>query len=83
MHDSRTAYTISSRDQRIMPVYLISRIADPLFALTMGVTAALTRIRRDQREKNPERASEISYGTVVQTGGQRLQRWWNGDFQDV
>ncbi|OQD79706.1 hypothetical protein PENANT_c045G09358 [Penicillium antarcticum] len=65
-----------------MPVYLISRIADPLFALTMGVTAALTRIRRDQREKNPERASEISYGTVVQTGGQRLQRWWNGDFQD-
>ncbi|KAJ5775980.1 uncharacterized protein N7511_000991 [Penicillium nucicola] len=66
-----------------MPVYLISRIADPLFALTMGVGAALTRIRRDQREMFPEQASQISYGTVVKTGGQRLQRWWNGDFQDV
>jgi hypothetical protein len=110
LHDSQTKYAISSRDQRIMPVYLISRygnchiptpiisyapdetghsnastnrIADPLFALTMGVSAALTRIRRDQREKYPEKASKISYGTIVQTSGQRLRRWWNGDFQDV
>ncbi|KAJ5794423.1 hypothetical protein N7457_001022 [Penicillium paradoxum] len=66
-----------------MPVYLISRIADPLFALGMGVSAALTRIRRDQRDKYPERASEITYGSIVQTSGQRLQRWWNGDFQSV
>ncbi|CDM35573.1 hypothetical protein DTO013E5_7953 [Penicillium roqueforti] len=66
-----------------MPVYLISRIADPLFALAMGVSAALTRIRRDQREQYPERASEITYGSIVQTSGHRLQRWWNGDFQDV
>ncbi|OQD66208.1 hypothetical protein PENPOL_c005G06104 [Penicillium polonicum] len=66
-----------------MPVYLISRIADPLFALTMGVSAALTRIRRDQREQHPERASEITYRSIVQTSGHRLQRWWNGDFQDV
>ncbi|KAJ5105171.1 hypothetical protein NUU61_002518 [Penicillium alfredii] len=66
-----------------MPVYLISRIGDPLFALTMGITAAMTRIRRDQQEKNPEQASQIGYGTVVQMGGQRLQRWWNGDFQGL
>lgn len=66
-----------------MPVYLISRIADPLFALTMGVSAALTRIRRDQRKQHPERASEITYGSIVQTSGHRLQRWWNGDFQYV
>ncbi|KAJ5874445.1 uncharacterized protein N7529_002875 [Penicillium soppii] len=66
-----------------MAVYLISRIADPIFALSMGVSAALTRIQRDQREKFPERASEITYGSIVQTSGQRLQRWWNGDFQNV
>jgi hypothetical protein len=71
---------------RMRPAILMlctNRIADPLFALTMGVSAALTRIRRDQCEKYPGKASEISYGTIVQTGGQRLQRWWNGDFQDV
>lgn len=60
-----------------------NRIGDPLFALTMGVTAAFTRIRRDQVEKNPERALEIGYGTVIQLGQRRLQRWWNGDFQDL
>ncbi|KAJ5482407.1 hypothetical protein N7475_001219 [Penicillium sp. IBT 31633x] len=66
-----------------MPVYLISRTADPVFALAMGVSAALSRIRRDQRDKYPERASEITYGSIIQTSGQRLQRWWNGDFQGV
>lgn len=60
-----------------------NRLGDPLFALTMGVTAALTRIRRDQQEKNPERASEIGYGTVMQLGQRRLQRWWNGDFEEL
>lgn len=49
----------------------------------MGVTAAMARIRRDQIEKNPEKAPEIGYGAVVQLGQKRLQRWWNGDFQDV
>ncbi|KAJ5584130.1 uncharacterized protein N7459_003930 [Penicillium hispanicum] len=66
-----------------MAVYLLSRIGDPLFALTMGVAAAMTRIRRDQCEKNPEKAREIGYSTVVQTGQRRLQRWWNGDFQGL
>lgn len=61
----------------------LNRIADPLFALAMGVSAALTRIRRDQREQHPNRASQITYGSIVQTSGHRLQRWWNGDFQDV
>jgi hypothetical protein len=61
----------------------LNRIADPIFALSMGVSAALTRIQRDQREKFPERASEITYGSIVQTSRQRLQRWWNGEFQNV
>lgn len=59
------------------------RIADPVFALAMGVSAAFARIQRDQREKFPERASEITYGSIAQTSGRRLQRWWNGDFQSV
>ncbi|KAJ5661657.1 uncharacterized protein N7477_009273 [Penicillium maclennaniae] len=66
-----------------MTVYLLSKIGDPIFALTMGVAAAITRIRRDQQEKNPEKASEIGYGTIAQLGQRRLQRWWNGDFQDL
>lgn len=59
------------------------RMGDPIFALTMGVAAALSRIRRDQQEKNPDRASEIGYRTVMQLGQRRLQRWWNGDFRDL
>jgi hypothetical protein len=48
----------------------------------MGMTAAITRIRRDQIDKSPE-APEIGYGAVVQLGQKRLQRWWNGDFKNV
>jgi hypothetical protein len=58
-------------------------MGDPIFALTMGITAALSRIRRDQQEKNPDKALEIGYGTVMQLGQRRLQRWWNGDFKDL
>ncbi|KAJ5755353.1 hypothetical protein N7533_004896 [Penicillium manginii] len=65
-----------------MAAYLLSRIGDPIFALTMGMTAAITRIRRDQIDKSPE-APEIGYGAVVQLGQKRLQRWWNGDFKNV
>ncbi|KAL2809543.1 hypothetical protein BJX63DRAFT_405306 [Aspergillus granulosus] len=63
-----------------MPVYLISKAADPLFALTIGASAALIRIRREEREKHPERAAEIGFGAVFETGKERLGRWWNGEF---
>ncbi|KAJ5216784.1 hypothetical protein N7468_009792 [Penicillium chermesinum] len=66
-----------------MAVYLISKLADPLFAVTIGIAASASRIRRDQIEKNPEKASEIGYATIVQLGQHRLQRWWNGDFQGL
>ncbi|KAE8385179.1 hypothetical protein BDV23DRAFT_165473 [Aspergillus alliaceus] len=64
-----------------MPVYLISRVGDPIFALTIGVSAAFLRIRREQCEKFPERTQEIGYGEVLQLGGRRLRRWWAGDFE--
>ncbi|CEJ54697.1 hypothetical protein PEBR_31755 [Penicillium brasilianum] len=66
-----------------MAVYLLSKLGDPIFAVTMGIAASLSRIRREQIEKTPEKASEIGYGTIVQLGQRRLQRWWNGDFKDL
>jgi hypothetical protein len=32
------------------PTYLISRVADPFFALFIGVGAAATRINREEKE---------------------------------
>lgn len=34
-----------------VPVYIISRIADPIFAVFIGVSAAALRIRREEKEK--------------------------------
>ncbi|OJJ56325.1 hypothetical protein ASPSYDRAFT_47614 [Aspergillus sydowii CBS 593.65] len=59
------------------------RAADPLFALAIGSSAALLRIRREEKEKNPDSAAEIGYGTVLGTGGERLRRWWNGEFDGL
>lgn len=56
------------------------RAADPLFALAIGSSAALLRIKREEKEKNPDSAAEIGYGTVLGTGGERLKRWWSGEF---
>ncbi len=33
------------------PVYIISRIADPIFAVCMGLGAAALRINREEKEK--------------------------------
>ena len=33
------------------PSYIISRVADPIFAVFIGVSAAVTRINREQKEK--------------------------------
>jgi Non-classical export protein 1 len=32
------------------PVYLISKVADPIFALFIGLSAAATRINREEKE---------------------------------
>lgn len=61
----------------------MNRIGDPIFAFSIGVSAALMRLRREQREKYPERSAEIGFGEVVQVGGRRLQRWWAGDFEGL
>ncbi len=33
------------------PAYIISRVADPIFAVFIGSAAAATRINREQKEK--------------------------------
>ncbi|ERS96282.1 hypothetical protein HMPREF1624_07191 [Sporothrix schenckii ATCC 58251] len=33
------------------PTYIISRVADPIFAVFIGVSAAAMRINREQKEK--------------------------------
>ncbi|KAF4214317.1 hypothetical protein CNMCM8980_000020 [Aspergillus fumigatiaffinis] len=59
------------------------RFADPIFAFTIGTSAALIRIRREEREKHPERAGEIGFGTIAKTGADRVRRWWAGDFEGL
>lgn len=31
--------------------YIISRVADPIFAVFIGVSAAVTRVNREEKEK--------------------------------
>ncbi|EAW23029.1 uncharacterized protein NFIA_017300 [Aspergillus fischeri NRRL 181] len=59
------------------------RFADPIFAFTIGTSAALIRIRREEREKHPEQAGEIGFGTIAKTGADRVRRWWAGDFEGL
>jgi L-cystine uptake protein TcyP (sodium:dicarboxylate symporter family) len=33
------------------PVYIISRVADPVFAVFIGISAAALRIKREEKEK--------------------------------
>jgi hypothetical protein len=33
------------------PVHLISKVADPIFAAFIGISAAVTRINREEKEK--------------------------------
>ncbi|KAL4761428.1 uncharacterized protein BDW70DRAFT_135665 [Aspergillus foveolatus] len=63
-----------------MPVYLISKAVDPLFAAVIGSSAALIRIKREEKEKHPEAVSEIGFGTILGIGGDRLKKWWSGEF---
>ncbi|TLS25928.1 hypothetical protein PpBr36_07185 [Pyricularia pennisetigena] len=33
------------------PTYIISRVADPIFAVFIGISAAVTRVKREEKEK--------------------------------
>jgi hypothetical protein len=41
------------------PVYIISKVADPIFAVLMGVSAAAVRINREEKEKGKSTSETI------------------------
>ncbi|KAH7366750.1 hypothetical protein B0T11DRAFT_325081 [Plectosphaerella cucumerina] len=41
------------------PTYIISRVADPIFAVVIGFGAAVTRINREEKEKGKTRQQTI------------------------
>ncbi|KAL1967265.1 hypothetical protein VTN77DRAFT_3311 [Rasamsonia byssochlamydoides] len=64
--------------------YLISKIGDPLFALFIGTSSALVRIRREQREQAVQAGRDpntIGLGSILETGSRRVRRWLNGEFK--
>ncbi|KAK2801095.1 hypothetical protein FQN50_007904 [Emmonsiellopsis sp. PD_5] len=56
--------------------YIISRFADPLFAIFIGTSSAFVRIRREQREKYPDQPADALH--LFNIGKRRVNAWWNG-----
>lgn len=46
------------------PTYLIGRIADPLFAIFIGTSAAATRILREEKEKKGHGVTLAATGSL-------------------
>ncbi|POR38910.1 Uncharacterized protein TPAR_00909 [Tolypocladium paradoxum] len=44
------------------PTYIISRVADPIFAVVIGVSAAATRINREEKTKGRTTNETIEAG---------------------
>lgn len=60
------------------PKYLISKIGDPLFALFIGTSAAVTRVRREERE-----AGHSSQQTVKALNRYVLQEFLAGMGENI
>jgi hypothetical protein len=66
---------IHSLDTMAAPTYIISRVADPVFALFIGTAAAAVRINREGREKGRTPGETWQAGVRwVQSGGAVLCR---------
>ncbi|KAK2607464.1 hypothetical protein N8I77_006133 [Diaporthe amygdali] len=44
------------------PTYIISKVADPVFALFIGLSAAAMRINREEKEKGRSTSETINAG---------------------
>ncbi|ROW17277.1 hypothetical protein VPNG_01065 [Cytospora leucostoma] len=44
------------------PTYIISKVADPIFAVFIGVSAAAMRINREEKEKGRVTSETINAG---------------------
>ncbi|KAF2443511.1 hypothetical protein P171DRAFT_432755 [Karstenula rhodostoma CBS 690.94] len=52
--------------------YIISRTLDPIFAVSIGLAAAATRINREEKERGR------STGQTVHVFKRRVGLWWEG-----
>ena len=46
----------------VPPTYIISRVADPIFAVFIGISAAVTRINREEKAKGHTGSDTIEAG---------------------
>ena len=53
---------VSITDTMPAPTYIISRVADPIFAVVIGLGAAAGRIKREQKEKGKTTDQTIQDG---------------------
>lgn len=44
------------------PTYIISKVADPIFAVFIGLSSAATRINREEKEKGMTTAETVASG---------------------
>lgn len=44
------------------PTYIISKVADPIFAVFIGLSAAATRINREGREEGVSTSETVAAG---------------------
>lgn len=44
------------------PTYIISKVADPIFAVFIGLSAAATRINREEKEKGRTTSDTVNAG---------------------
>ncbi|KAL6828547.1 hypothetical protein V8C40DRAFT_193321 [Trichoderma camerunense] len=49
------------------PTYIISRVADPIFAVVIGLSAAATRINREEKAKGKTTNETIETGLRYET----------------
>ncbi|KAL5373810.1 hypothetical protein DPSP01_012427 [Paraphaeosphaeria sporulosa] len=52
--------------------YIISRTLDPIFAVSIGLAAAATRINREEKDKGRSTAQ------TVDVFKRRVALWWDG-----
>ncbi|ROW04044.1 hypothetical protein VSDG_01104 [Cytospora chrysosperma] len=54
------------------PTYIISKVADPIFAVFIGLSAAATRINREEKEKGRTTSETVNAGLrhVISTATQ-------------
>lgn len=54
--------------------WLISKFFDPIFAMGVGFSAAALRIRREEKEKNPQENND--WGALWQKGVRMSKGWY-------